>query len=417
MLALAIVATALTLAGIGQAIAGFLAVRGFAAEPVITPPALPPITLLKPLYGDEPMLEAALASVCAQDYPCFQVVFGVQSEADPAIAVVRTLQARFADVDIDLVIDPTPHGANRKVANLINMQEKARYDLLVIADSDLHCAPDYLRHVAAGFHAPSAKPIGLVTTLYAGLAATPGLAGLLGASAINHGFLPGALMSRDMGRQDCLGATMALHRTTLAAIGGLEALVAHLADDNMLGQLVRAQGLAIQLAHTVPATTVPETSLNALVRHELRWARTILSLVPWAFAASSIQYPICWALLAWGLSLPVASQAAIPAAIPVWVGLALVLLAWITRAACATAIDRRLGLVAAGRATPVSVLLLPLRDVLSIGIVLASYASDRVEWRGNMMHTRPTEDCLPDLSTETSHGPAFSAAPEGTILP
>ena len=99
-----------TLAGIGQALAGWYQVRRFAATPATKTDHLPPITLLKPLHGDEPLLEAALTSVCAQDYPQFQVVFGVQRADDPAIAIVRRLQARFSNLAIDLVIDPTPHG-------------------------------------------------------------------------------------------------------------------------------------------------------------------------------------------------------------------------------------------------------------------------------------------------------------------
>ena len=97
---------------------------------------------------------------------------------------------------------------------------------------------------------------------------------------INHYFLPGALLARAMGRQDCLGATMMLRRETLERIGGFAALVNHLADDNVLGRLVQRLGLTVALADTVPATTVPETTLRALWRHELRWARTIRALVP-----------------------------------------------------------------------------------------------------------------------------------------
>ncbi len=374
-LGLTLLATLLALAGVGQAIAGFLSVRRFAADSGLPEGELPAITLLKPLHGDEPLLEAALASVCAQDYPQFQVVFGVQNPDDAAIAVVRRLQSRFPDRAIDLVINPAQHGANRKIGNLINMLQAARHDYLVIADSDLHCAPDYLRRVAAEFAGPN---VGLVTTLYAGLAANHSVAARLGASAINHSFLPGALMSRDLGREDCLGATMALRRETLARIGGLEALVAHLADDNVLGQLVRGLGLRIRIAATVPATTVPEASLGALYLHELRWSRTILSLVPLEFAASAIQYPLFWALLAWAFSLPVA---------PIWCGALLVAVAWLGRAFAANGIDRALGLVAQRRATAAPILLMPLRDLLSITIVLASYASDTVEWRGNIMHT------------------------------
>ena len=398
-LALAGLFSVFTVAGIFQALAGWREVRGFAATAPTVSADLPPITLLKPLHGDEPLLEAALSSVCAQDYPEFQVIFGVQRANDAAIAIVRRLQQQFPDRTIDLVIDATPHGANRKVANLINMYRQARHDLIVIADSDLHCAADYLRRVAVEF---AVQDVGLVTTLYAGLAAHPGLPGLLGASAINHCFLPGALMSRALGREDCLGATMALRRETLERIGGLHALVAHLADDNVLGQLVRAQNLRIRMATTVPATTVPEATLGALFSHELRWSRTILSLVPFEFAASALQYPLALALPAWAFGA-VAGHG-------IW-GAALFGLAWFARAAACLGIDASLGLTRAGRATPVAIWLLPLRDLLSMAVFLASYASDRVEWRGNIMHTHATDQ------NPTTPEDEPDPAPEGKIVP
>ena len=378
-LALAAIFGLLTLAGIGQALIGWREVRRFAATAPTDTDNLPPLTLLKPLHGDEPLLEAALASVVSQDYPCFQVIFGVQRADDPAIAVVERLRARFPERDIELVIDATPHGANRKVANLINMYASAKYDHILIADSDLHCAPDYLRRVAAEF---AVAGVGLVTTVYAGLAADAGLPGRLGASAINHFFLPGALMSRALGRQDCLGATMALRRDTLEKIGGLQALAGHLADDNVLGLLVRAEGLRIRMATTVPATTVPEATFAALFSHELRWSRTILSLVPLEYAASAIQYPLAWALPAW-LFAGLAGHEQI--------GEILFLATWFVRALVATGIDTSLGLVEAGLATRASIWLLPLRDLLSMAVFLASYASDTVDWRGNIMHTHATD--------------------------
>jgi ceramide glucosyltransferase len=393
---LAAVTAGLALAGIGQALVGLASVRRFTREQPPSSQDRPGLTLLKPLYGDEPLLEQALASVCAQDYPLFQIVFGVQDPADPAISVVRRLQQRFPDRSIDLVIDPAQHGRNRKVSNLINMFPAARHDVIVIADSDLHCAPDYLRRIMAEFAVPNT---GLVTTLYAGLAANPSLAARLGASAINHGFLPGALMSRDLSREDCLGATMALRRETLLQIGGLHALVNHLADDNVLGQLVRATGQRIRIAGTVPATTVPEQHLRALFTHELRWSRTILSLVPVAFALSSIQFPLVWAALAWALSGS-------------WWAAALFVAVWLLRAGVAVAIDRMLGLVADSRATAVPILLLPVRDALSIAIILASYASDRVEWRGQMMHTRATDPSEPVLPRQSQQ----EVPSQGTVL-
>ncbi len=361
----------LSCVGMGQALAGWRATARFAARADAAAPALPPITVLKPLYGDEPLLEAALASICHQDYPAWQVVFGVADPADPALAVVDRLRARFPGADLAVVVNPAFHGPNRKVGNLINMLPAARHDILAIADSDVHAQPDYLRGLAAALCRPG---VGLATTLYAGLPAFRTLPGRLGATQITHGFLPGALLARGIGRQDCLGATMCLRRQTLAAIGGLEALVTHLADDNVLGMLVRRQGLEVALADTVVATTVTESSLRALFRHELRWARTIRALVPAGFAASVLQYPLFWAL-----ALILAGGGA------VWT-VGVFLLAWVVRALAATGIDRALATKLKALAFPCPIWLLPLREVLSVAVMLASYAGKQVDWRGHSLH-------------------------------
>ena len=375
----ALVAAALAACGLVQAGVGLRALSRFLARTptVIRPgqPILPPITVLKPLHGDEPMLEQALASFCAQDYPAFQIVFGLQDPADPALHVLRRLRARFPHIDMSVVVDPTPHGANRKIANLINMLPAARHDTLVIADSDIHAAPDYLRHLAAALAEPGC---GLVTTLYAGLPASKRLPARLGAAYINHGFLPGALMARALGRQDCLGATMALSRALLERVGGLAALSAHLADDAVLGQLVAAQGLEVRLAATIPSTTVPETRMLRLFTHELRWARTIRALAPVGFALSVVQYPIGWALLA----------AALSAGAP-W-SLAVLAAAWAGRATVGRRLDRllqRCGALPPGRLSPMW--LVPIRDVLSVLVMLASYADNRVAWRGQTLRAKP----------------------------
>ena len=371
---LALLSDLCALLGAAQALAGWHLSARFAAclspRSVPAPAHRPPITVLKPLHGDEPLLEAALATLCRQDYPAYEVVFGVQDPADPAIAVVRRLQARFPGRRLRLVIDPTPHGANRKVANLINMLPTARHAVLAIADSDLHVAPDWLDRLAAALEPPD---VGLVTTLYAGLPARPRLIERLGAEQITHVFLPGALLARRLGRQDCLGATMLLRRATLERIGGLAALVDHLADDNVLGQKVRALGLRVALAGTVPLTTVPEATPAALWRHELRWARTIRALAPAAFAASALQYPIVWALAALALAGG-ASWA--------WGVLALV---WGARAAAGRGIDRALRRGGVALAFPLPLWFLPARELISVAVLLAAFAGNQVEWRGQTL--------------------------------
>ncbi|MFT9377295.1 bacteriohopanetetrol glucosamine biosynthesis glycosyltransferase HpnI, partial [Komagataeibacter saccharivorans] len=256
---------------------------------------MPPVSVLKPLHGDEPLLEEALESFCTQDYPHMQIVFGVQDENDAAIPIVRRLMERHPDVPMKLVIDPTFHGVNRKIGNLINIMTCVEHDVLVISDSDIHVAPDYLRHVVGALVPPD---VGLVTTLYAGLPASSSVPRLLAACQINHNFLPGVMLSRYLGRQDCLGATMALRRSMLEKIGGLAALVPHVADDAILGRYVREQGKDIAIAACMTWTTVGETSMREVLAHELRWGRTVKTLEPVGYAASAIQLPLFWATVA-----------------------------------------------------------------------------------------------------------------------
>ncbi len=339
--------------------------RRFARDPAAVPGVRLPVTVLKPLHGDEPLLEDALASLCAQGYPSLQVVFGVQDPADPALQTVERLRARYPALDIAVVVNATQHGRNRKVSNLINMYPAAKHDLIVIADSDIHAEPGYLDQLVAALEAPG---VGLVTTLYTGLRSNESLVARLGAAGINNGFLPGNLMARWLGRQDCLGATMALRRETLERVGGFAALVPHLADDAVLGRRVRALGANVALAGTIAATTVPESALRALFNHELRWARTTQKLEPIGYALSAMQHPLAWATLA--VAVDPDSQ---------WIW-AMLLLAWGLRWLTTRGIERVLGLDSG-----LAAWWLPVRDLLSMAVLLASYGGDRVAWRGHIL--------------------------------
>jgi ceramide glucosyltransferase len=358
----ALITALLALAGMAQLILGARLTERFCARPRRPPLARPPVSVMKPLCGVEPLLEEALESFFLLDYPEYQLVFGVQNSADPVLPLLARLRERYPERDVALMVNDTPHGRNRKIANLINMRPLARHERLVIADADVHVPPYYLDSIAAALAAPGA---GLATTLYTGLPAGPGLAARLGAMQINHNFLPGALLARWLGRQDCLGATMALSKTTLARIGGFAALADHLADDQVLGRRVRAAGLGVALAQVIPATTVPEADLAALFRHELRWGRTIRALVPLAFAGTILQIPLFWAVLA----LACSGFA--------WWGALLCLGALALRALCAQRVEAALRLPPTG-----AIWLFPLRDFLSIIIYIASFTGRRVMWRG-----------------------------------
>ena len=351
-------------AGLIQAGVAVHALKRFNRQPRPQMEAPPAVTILKPLKGDEPLLEAALASFCTQSYGEFQLVFGVQDRNDPAIIVVERLRTLFPRLDIEMVIDETRHGGNGKIANLINMWPAAKHDIIVLADSDVHVTPHFLERIVAALDAPE---VGAVTALYAGYASGSSLAGRFGAAQINHVFLPGVLVGRLLGRQDCLGAALALRRSTLIRLGGLPALLPHLADDAALGRLVRRLGLRVALAPSLVVTTVSEETLPALFGHELRWARTIRALEPLTYSTSLLQYPIFWALVT-----ILASHARL------W-ALGFGVVVWVVRAMEARAMARQLERGA------FSGWLLPLRELFSIVVLLASYVGNRVEWRGSSM--------------------------------
>jgi ceramide glucosyltransferase len=286
------------------------------------------------------------------------VVLGVRDPSDPAIAVVETLKRRFPLADIALVVDPRVHGSNLKVSNLINMMEAARHLWLVLADSDIAVAPDYLARVTAPLSDPG---VGIVTCLYHGRA-LGGFWTRLGALFIDTWFAPSVRVASSGGASAfAFGATIALRRETLHAIGGFAALKDRLADDYRLGELTRALGLRTVLSDVEVATDVTEGSFAALWSRERRWMQTIRSLNPLGYAFSFITFTL--PMLALGLWLA-----------PTRFNAAAALLG-----ACA-----RLGLHWRRRAPQYAgnaAIYAPLRDCLLLAEWLSAFAGTTTRWR------------------------------------
>ena len=328
------------------------------------PPArsLPPITVLKPICGLEPKLYDNLRSFCAQDYPEFQIIFGVRDPQDSAIRVVERLIREFPDRKASLVIDPRVIGSNYKISNLANMMREARHDILAIADADTRVGPRYLAELAAAFADPS---IGAVTCLYRGTPKGNRLPDRLGAMFINEWFLPSvlvALLSEPL--EYCFGATMAVRREALEAIGGIEALASYLADDHMLGRLVTARGYKVALARHIVEITIDEPNLKALILHELRWARTMRTVRPFGYAFSFLTDALPLSILA-GLATGFHES-----------GLVLIGLAFLLRLLMHFVARASLG--SGGLVRP---WLVPVRDLMTFAIRAASFVGRRVEWR------------------------------------
>jgi ceramide glucosyltransferase len=320
---------------------------------------LPAVTVLKPLCGSESELYERLCSLCVQDFPRarFQIVFGVHNRADTALPVAQRVQQQFPHLDIQCVVDPTRHGVNSKVSNLLNMLPRARHDLLIIADSDIAVPPDYLRRVLA----PLADPgVGLVTCAYTGQP-TAGLWSALGAQFINAWFMPSVYVATLSGLQWFVsGATIALRRDLLARGGGLRGLADQLADDFKLGAQVRALGLRVVVSDLRVHTQVDEPSCSALLRHSLRWLRTIRAVRPWAYIGCLFTF-----------SLPLA---VLGAALTRFHPDALLLLA-------ITAVARVVLHFNGQRARWRQIGLIPLHDVLLLILWCWGFAGQQVSWR------------------------------------
>jgi len=336
--------------------AGF--VLAFSAEQPTSADA-PPVTVLKPLHRAEPDLAQRLAALCQQDYTGpVQIVCGARGDLAPANAAVREVNAAFPDA-IELVADQRSHGTNGKVSNLANMLPRARYDTIVLSDSDIVVERDYLRRVVALLAEPD---VGAVTCLYYGIGGA-GLWSRVSAFATNTHFLPQAIpaLGLRLGKP-CCGATLALHRSMLDRIGGFAAFADALADDYAIGAAVRAAGYEVKAAPFVVGHRSFEGSLREFMRHEVRIARTIRSIDPLGYAGTILTHPLPLALLGMlsgGLTATLLMLAAVA-----------------SRVTLCRCVERRFGLPRQ------NYWLLPLQDVLVFGVYVASFFGARVHWQG-----------------------------------
>ncbi|MEX2035699.1 MAG: bacteriohopanetetrol glucosamine biosynthesis glycosyltransferase HpnI [Xanthobacteraceae bacterium] len=318
------------------------------------------VTILKPLHGDEGGLFENLASFCNQDYAGpVQIVFGVASPSDPAIGVVERLRRAFPDKGIELVVDARVAGSNPKVANLINISRRIAHEIVVIADSDIRVAPDYLSQVVSGL---ARQGGGAVTCPYYGIS-TGALWSQLSRLSIDGHFLPGVVVSvRFALSRPCFGSTIALSHNSLNAIGGFEAVADCLADDYALGEALAKRGEPVSVLPYAVGHVCNESSFGELWRHEVRWALTIRSIDPWGYLGSAVTHAFPLAVLALCLG------GGLPAGV-------LALAALACRAVLLMSIQRGYRLPAH------SYWLIPLRDLLSFAVFLAAFFARDVNWK------------------------------------
>jgi len=326
----------------------------------------PAVSILKPLCGLDPHGYESLRSHCIQDYPVYEIVFGISTVDDPAAAAVERLIQEFPNLSIRLVVCSNVFGMNLKVSNLLQMLPAASHPYVVINDSDIDVPRNYLRKVIAPLRDES---VGMVTCLYRGIP-TQNFGSLLESMAITCDFVPGVLCSRhlDHGIRFALGSTMALHRNVLERIGGFQGIADYLADDYELGRRVSTAGLQIAIADCVVDHYLPAYSWKSFFQHQLRWARTIRSCRPEGYAGLIFTFVLPWSVFAWGMapSLPLAWGA---------IAIALILRLMITIIAGTSVLhDHRVFR---------TLWLVLIRDFVALLIWSLAYTGSSITWRGN----------------------------------
>ncbi|HYG98482.1 MAG TPA: bacteriohopanetetrol glucosamine biosynthesis glycosyltransferase HpnI [Terriglobales bacterium] len=359
---------ALAVCGCGYYVLCLWSVRAFRREcPAREVAAFtPPVSILKPLRGADPHMLECFQSHCRQDYPEYEIIFGVSESDDPAIALVQELKREFPERRIELVHCSERLGTNLKVSNLVQMLPHARFDHLVVNDSDIRVGQEYLRNIMAPF---SDASTGMVTTPYRGV---PGatFGSKLEALGISTDFIPGVLAARvvDGGIHFGLGSTLAIKRASLDAIGGFEPLLDYLADDFELGKRIADAGYKVVLSHEVVDTYLPDYRFGEYWKHQQRWMRSIRDSrgagyagliftfgLPFALAALLVSGGAAWSWAVAGCALLLRFCAAYSVAVQYLRDSKIVSYFW----------------------------MIPLRDVLVVTLWITGYFKNSVTWRGD----------------------------------
>ena len=338
------------------------------------PVALPSVTLLKPLCGLEPNLEENLRSFFRQDYPAFEIVFGTRDANDPALGIVRTLQKEFPAVHSQIVFSGEPQRPNAKVCSLEKMYAAARFDYLVVSDSDVHVERDYLQEVVTPL---LDKRVGLVTCLYRGVP-SGGIWSLLEALGMSVEMTSGVIVANLLeGMKFALGPTMATRRDVLAAIGGFSSLSEYCADDYVLGERVHQLGETVVLSHHVIDHVVVSRTFRPSMLHQVRWMKSTRFSRRMGHIGTALTFSIPFGLLAllWGL---ITNHSA--------TGLALLGYSFLNRVLLALVAG---WMVVRDRTSLRYAWLYPVRDLMGFGFWCASFLGSSIVWRGQRYRLQP----------------------------
>ena len=282
------------------AVPGYLRERRLALAATARAPGFtPPLTLLKPVHGDEPGLEAHLATFFEQDYPGVRDSLLRAHGGRRRLETARRVAARYPQIPAQfLSTGGQPDYINAKVASMELMEAVAAHEILVISDSDVRVTPDYLRAVALPF---ADERVGGMCCPYRGVAAEGGLWARLEAVGMSVEMTAGVLVARAMeGMQFMLGPTMAFRRETIRQMGGFKVTADYCADDFVLGNETYKLGQTVVLSHHAIDHMVINSSLVGSLKHQVRWMKSTRFSRPKGHFGTALTFSMPFGLLALG---------------------------------------------------------------------------------------------------------------------
>lgn len=325
-----------------------------------------PISIIKPICGLDTGTYENFASFCRQDYPSYQIIFGVYDSQDPCIEVVKQIMRDFPEVDIELVVSDRLIGTNYKVSNLSNILTKAKHPILVIADSDVRVGPDYLRRITQPLQDPR---VGVVTCLFRPVVS--GWVAHLEAVGISTDYLAGVLVANSLqGMTFALGPTVVIRRAILDEIGGFEAISNYLADDFQIGNLTFKAGYKIVLSDYIIDQFITTNSITDLINRQIRWHLCTRVSRPWGYVGLLFTYGIVTSFLA----------------LIITIGAKIALIGFLIASFARLAMGWMVGaIVLQDRVAQRLLWLVPLRDFVSFGLWCYGFVWDSIQWRGRRM--------------------------------
>jgi len=329
----------------------------------------PPLSLLKPLHGAEPDLDAVLSTFFEQNYPAYEILFCARSADDEGLAIAREVAARYPRIPVRFLSVDGPAYVNAKVSSLQRMAAAAAHDIFVISDSDVRVTPNYLREVAAGFADPG---VGASTCLYRGVA-TRGFWAQLEAAGMSVEMTSGVMAASLLEEMAyLLGPTMTVRRRCVEEIGGFQILGDYCSDDFLLGRRIAALGYKVVLSGHVIDHIILNLSFLTSVKHQIRWMKSTRFSRPKGHFGTGLTFSVPYGLAAGAAALALGRPEA---------AVALVLYSILSRMALAAIAA---GLVVQDPALVRTVLLYPLRDLMGFFYWAASYTNGTILWRGKL---------------------------------